>query len=93
MKSNLWHELERVNCFGSQSVEYYKPLISEAKYNDCLITKAKSNTWYPLTGDMMICFLYAVLNTRSLVASPDSFYVHVVELEEQIIIERQIVHR
>lgn len=47
--------------FGSQSIEYYKPLISDLKYKDCLSKKAKSQTWYPLTGDMMVCFLYAVI--------------------------------
>lgn len=66
MKTNLWHELDRVNRFGSQTVEYYKPLISEAKYKDCVSKKAKSQTWYPLTGDMMICFLYAVMNVPQL---------------------------
>lgn len=90
VKTNLCHEFEYVNLFRSQSEEYYKPLISKAKYQNCVSKKTKSQAWYPLIGVMMICVLYTVPKVPTL----DLLYERIVGLEKEILImHRCVVNR
>jgi len=49
-------------------LEEFKELISPADYNSCLAKMEKNPTWYPLTLDVFVKFLYKV-NTHS-ISSP-----------------------
>ena len=57
MKSNTMHDLDKLATYGSYPLEYYKPLMNEVKYQECLNRRVQ--TWYPLSVEMMVSFLYA----------------------------------
>lgn len=57
LPSQLW----RIHTFGIFTLDEMKPLIPPEDYNICLEGKPKhKDTWYPLTMDIFVAFLYKV---------------------------------
>ena len=61
MKDNLPAKLLRIRTFGKMKLEEFKDLISFADYKICENKMDVRPTWYPLTLDIFVKFLYKVL--------------------------------
>jgi len=61
VKDNLPAKLLRIRTFGKMKLEEFKELISASDYNSCLAKMDKTPTWYPLTLDVFVKFLYKVI--------------------------------
>lgn len=61
MKDNLPAKLLRIRTFGKMKLEEFKDLISVADYKICENKMDVRPTWYPLTIDVFVKFLYKVL--------------------------------
>ena len=82
VKSNLTSLLQRVRTFGSLELKDFKPLLTKKEFKACLESKMLKSTWYPVTMDVFISFLFRVrylTNTlcisKSLNLLPISFLV------------------
>ena len=60
VKDNLPAKLLRIRTFGKMKLEEFKDLISPADYKLCESKMEKHPTWYPLTLDVFVKFLYKV---------------------------------
>ena len=60
VKSNLTSLLQRVRTFGSLELKDFKPLLTKKEFKVCLESKMLKTTWYPLTMDVFISFLFRV---------------------------------
>ena len=60
MKASLPSRLQRIQTFGSLPLEEYTKLISAEDIRICEIEKSKHETWYSLTLDIFVTFLYKV---------------------------------
>jgi hypothetical protein len=60
VKDNLPVKLLRIRIFGKMKLEEFKDLISIADYKTCESKMEKNPTWYPLTLDVFVKFLYKV---------------------------------
>ena len=58
VKTNLEYQLYRVQAIGSLSIENFKKLLTPDQYKKC-ITKTIA-TWYSLTRDLFLDYLYNV---------------------------------
>jgi hypothetical protein len=63
VKSSIPSRLHRIRHFGNLELEDFKDIISKEDYLACLSAKKKHNTWYPLTVDVFVSFLFKVLFT------------------------------
>jgi hypothetical protein len=63
VKDNLPAKLLRIRTFGKMKLEEFKDLISPADYKTCESKIDKNPTWYPLTLDVFVKFLYKVIPT------------------------------
>ena len=61
VKDNLPTKLLRIRTFGKMKLEEFKDLISNADYKMCESKMDKNPTWYPLTLDVFVKFLYKVI--------------------------------
>ncbi len=61
VKDNLPAKLLRIRTFGKMKLEEFKDLISPADYKLCESKMEKHPTWYPLTLDVFVKFLYKVI--------------------------------
>jgi hypothetical protein len=61
VKDNLLTKLLRIRTFGKMKLEEFKDLISPADYKLCESKMEKHPTWYPLTLDVFVKFLYKVI--------------------------------
>jgi hypothetical protein len=61
VKDNLPAKSLRIRTFGKMKLEDFKDLISVADYRTCETKMDKHPTWYPLTLDVFIKFLYKVI--------------------------------
>ena len=61
VKDNLPAKLLRIRTFGKMKLEEFKDLISFADYKICENKMDVRPTWYPLTLDIFVKFLYKVL--------------------------------
>ena len=61
VKDNLPAKLLRIRTFGKMKLEEFKDLISSADYKMCESKMDKNPTWYPLTLDVFVKFLYKVI--------------------------------
>lgn len=61
VKDNLPAKLLRIRTFGKMKLEDFKDLISPADYRTCVSKMDKHPTWYPLTLDVFVKFLYKVI--------------------------------
>ena len=60
VKSNLTSLLQRVRTFGSLELKDFKPLLTKKEFKACLESKMLKTTWYPVTMDVFISFLFRV---------------------------------
>jgi len=61
VKDNLPAKLLRIRTFGKMKLEEFKDLISPQDYKTCEAKMLKNPTWYPLTLDIFVKFLYKVI--------------------------------
>ena len=61
VKDNLSAKLLRIQTFGKMKFKEFKDLISVADYKTCEAKMDKHPTWYPLTLDVFVKFLYKVI--------------------------------
>lgn len=61
VKSSLPAKLQRIRTFGSMKLEAFKDLISEEAYDYCQKEKTRRTTWYSLTVDVFVSFLFKVI--------------------------------
>ena len=66
VKDNLPAKLLRIRTFGKMKLEDFKDLISVPDYKTCETKMEKNPTWYPLTLDVFVKFLYKVILFLSL---------------------------
>lgn len=69
VKDNLPAKLLRIRTFGKMKLDDFKDLISVADYKTCETKMEKNPTWYPLTLDVFVKFLYKVFFFLSLLHS------------------------
>ena len=60
MKTNLVHILYRVKAIGMQHLESLKDLITDEECKKCKSSKMLGKTWFNLTTDVFIVFLFKV---------------------------------
>ena len=60
VKDNLPAKLLRIRTFGKMKLDEFKDLISPQDYKTCEAKMLKTPTWYPLTLDIFVKFLYKV---------------------------------
>ena len=70
VKDNLPAKLLRIRTFGKMKLEEFKDLISAPDYKTCETKMEKNPTWYPLTLDVFVKFLYKVISFLSTLHSP-----------------------
>ena len=73
VKDNLHAKLLCIRTFGNMKLEDFSDLISAVDYKMCESKMDKNPTWYPLTLDVFVKFLYKVILLLALVFS----YPHV----------------
>jgi hypothetical protein len=61
VNDNLPAKLLRIQTFGKMKLEEFKDRISSADYKTCEFKMDKNPTWYPLTLDVFVKFLYKVI--------------------------------
>jgi hypothetical protein len=61
VKDNLPAKLLRIRTFGKMKLEEFKDLISPADYKLYESKMEKHPTWYPLTLDVFVKFIYKVI--------------------------------
>ena len=61
VKDNLPAKLLFIRTFGKMKLEDFKDLISVSDYRMCKSKMDKHPTWYPLTLDVFVTFLYKVI--------------------------------
>lgn len=62
VKNSLTAKLQRIRYYGGLKLEDYKDLLTVEEYRTCLKVKKAKPTWFPLTIDVFISFLYRVSN-------------------------------
>ncbi len=60
VKSTIPARLRRMRTFGVLPLSAFKDLITKQEFVHCERMKPKSNTWYSLTIDVFISFLFKV---------------------------------
>ena len=60
VKDSLPAKLLRIRTFGKMRLEEFKDLLSIVDYKMCESKMEKNPTWYPLTIDVFVKFLYKV---------------------------------
>jgi hypothetical protein len=60
VKANIPAKLLRICTFGRLDLSTFKDLISPADYKACEKIKESRPTWYTLTADVFVKFLYKV---------------------------------
>lgn len=60
MKTSLTAKLQRIRYYGGLQLDDFKDLLTEEEFNTCLKVKKSRPTWFPLTIDVFISFLYRV---------------------------------
>ena len=60
VKSNITSLLQHVHTFGSLELKDFKPLLTKKEFKTCLESKMLKTTWYPVTMDVFISFLFRV---------------------------------
>jgi hypothetical protein len=61
VKDSLPAKLLCIRTFGKMRLEEFKDLLSVADYKTCESKMKKNPTWYPLTLDVFVKFLYKVI--------------------------------
>ena len=61
MKTNMVHTLHRVKGLGSLSLDSLKDLLTEEEYKKCVMSPHIERTWYKMTSDVFVSFLFRVI--------------------------------
>jgi hypothetical protein len=75
VKDSLPAKLLRIRTFGKMRLEEFKDLLSVADYKMCESKMEKNPTWYPLTLDVFVKFLYKVINVYGFVVFSSSVFM------------------
>jgi hypothetical protein len=60
MKTNFVHTLHRVKAFGCQPLDSFKEMLTLDEYRKCESNQQLGKTWFNLTTDVFISFLFWV---------------------------------
>ena len=60
VKSNLTSLLQHIHIFGNLELKDFKQLLTKKEFKACLESKSLKNTWYPMTLDVFISFLFRI---------------------------------
>ena len=60
MKTNIVRTLHQVKGFGSQPLDSFKDMLTPDEYCKCEANPQLGKTWYNLTTDVFISFLFRV---------------------------------
>lgn len=70
VKTNMVHTLHRIKATGMQPLESFKELLTPDEFAKCEINPMRGKTWYPLTAEVFVSFLFRVCHSReSVIAS------------------------
>ena len=75
VKDSLPTKLLRICTFGKMRLEEFKDLLSVADYKMCESKMEKNPTWYPLTLDVFVKFLYKVIIVYGFVVFSSSVFM------------------
>ncbi len=84
VKDNLPAKLLRIRTFGKMKLEDFKDLISVPDYKTCETKMEKNPTWYPLTLDVFVKFLYKVILLFNILVFFNFLYCFLFVLERGI---------
>jgi hypothetical protein len=77
VKDNLPAKLLCIRTFGKMKFEEFKDLLSVADYKMCETKMVNGPTWYPLTLDVFVKFLYKVICFLYFPQSPPPMFMPV----------------
>jgi hypothetical protein len=60
VKTNMVHTLHQIKATGLQPLESFKDMLTPEEYNKCKSNPMRGKTWYPLTTDVFVSFLFQV---------------------------------
>ena len=60
VKTNMVHTLHRIKATGMQLLESFKEMLIEEEYRKCLTNTMRTKTWYQLTAEVFVSFLFWV---------------------------------
>lgn len=60
VKTNMVHTLHRIKATGMQPLESFKEMLTKEEYRKCLTNPMRSKTWYQLTAEVFVSFLFRV---------------------------------
>jgi hypothetical protein len=63
VKTNMVHILDHVKATGIQPLESLKDLLTEEEYKKCKSSPMRGKTWFNLTFDVFVSFLFQIRNT------------------------------
>jgi len=75
VKDNLPAKLLRIRTFGKMRLEEFKDLLSASDYKMCESKMEKTPTWYPLTIDVFVKFLYKVNSVKFYFVFPNPMFM------------------
>ena len=93
VKDNLPAKLLRIRTFGKMKLEEFKDLISPSDYKTCEIKMLKTPTWYPLTLDVFVKFLYKVILHSLPFAYVFLLFIIVIHLHSSLCVLERVVER
>jgi hypothetical protein len=62
VKTNMVHTLHRIKATGMQPLESFKEMLTKDEYRKCQTNPMRSKTWYQLTSEVFVSFLFRVSN-------------------------------
>jgi hypothetical protein len=63
VKTNMVHILHRVKATRIQPLESLKGLLTKEEYKKCKSSPMREKTWFDLTSDVFVAFLFRIRNT------------------------------
>jgi hypothetical protein len=61
VKTNMVHTLHRVKGVGSLTLESLKDMLTEEEHKKCTTSPHIEKTWYKMTSDVFVAFLFRVI--------------------------------
>jgi hypothetical protein len=62
VKTNMVHTLHRIKATGMQPLESFKEMLTKEEYSKCQTNPMRTKTWYQLTSEVFVSFLFQVSN-------------------------------
>ena len=75
VKSNLTFLFQHVRTFGNLELKDFKPLLTKKEFKAYLESKSLKTTWYPVTLDVFISFLFKVRFLTNALCISKSLYL------------------